>query len=378
MLKELAPIVARLKNFNYATQKAALAKVVKVKGSAYRRPGARMLIMDDGEWIGAISGGSLEGDAFQQAKEVMNEGVPRLVTYHDNVSQQLQSAFGCEGKMVVLFEPATPEIHISLIDCLDELIKDNQPAVLASIIGTSENKNEYLKEKLLYDGKELLRIGNFPGLAEMDLLPAIEEAFINHASTIVQTDTTRGQLELFIEYLKPNISLYVFGSSYDVAPVVNIAQALRWNVKVIDNLEELPIIHKCLSQIEKVDPDKAGDYYPYDERSAVIVMSHNYEFDLNVLKSFANTRLGYLGLLGPVRRFDKMKPELIAAGWTQDGLRRIYNPLGLDIGAETADEIALSVIAGVQAAINEKDGRPLANKGGFIHNRIKEDDPTFA
>ena len=283
-MKEQKSIVEAYEKIDLAKRKVVLATVVKVRGSSYRSPGARMLITDDGTWVGSISGGCLEGDALRKARQVMHDGKALTVTYdtHEESNQNLGIGLGCNGVIDVLLEPVTENNESNNIRIFRTLIETNFPVAMATVF-KSQNLNS---EKVLIDTQgNLLNPSADPGLVKLlskDLCQLFEEKK-SFAKTYNLEDES---IEVFLELIQPCVSLIIFGGGFDARPVSQLAKTLGWNVTVTDecvahiaplffpNADKLSLCHR-----EYVDRD--FNITPY---TACVLMSHNYEYDRDVLK----------------------------------------------------------------------------------------------
>ena len=161
--------------------------------------------------------------------------------------------------------------------------------------------------------------------------------------------------------------MIVFGAGYDVLPLVNFSKQLGWDVTVVDNRQREPT-KKRFEQADRIllsPPEEILENIEITERTVAVVMSHNYLDDLEMLKLLLPTNLNYLGILGPKKRTNRILEELEEEGITSN--TNIYSPVGLDIGADNAEEIALSIIAEIQAVISGRDGGFLRNRNAPIH-----------
>jgi xanthine dehydrogenase accessory factor len=378
-VKELRTIVTEFQKVDFSQRKAALATVVKVRGSSYRSPGARMLITDDGRWVGSISGGCLEGDALRKARKVMTDKIPLTVTYdtREESNQNLGIGLGCNGVIDVLIEPIDPQDQKNPIALYTSLITQQEPVALATIFEGAGG----IGEKLLLNFS-----GEWSGDFSDPLLrnavkPSLEKLFETKKSEAKKFHSPGNEVEVFIELIQPSVSLIIFGGGFDARPVSELAKSLGWNVSVTDECVAhiaplfFPTADKLtLCQREFIDRD--FDITPY---TACVLMSHNYEYDRDVLKKLLKTSAPYIGILGPRKRFDKMLTEFTEQGITlsENDFNRIHSPIGLDIGAEAPDEIAVSIIAEVQGKFSNRSGGFLKYHSGPIHQRDPNSDQVF-
>lgn len=337
-----------------------------------------MLITDDGKWVGSISGGCLEGDALRKARQVMAEKKPMTVVYdtREEGNQNLGIGLGCNGVIDVLIEPIqkTDDPTISMFE---KLVQTNEPIALATIF----NGPERIGDKMLIDpdGSEQVRFQDeeLCAVVRRELL-GIFDSRHSEAKTIHLDDR---QYEVFLELVQPNVALIIFGGGFDARPVSQLAKSLGWDVSVTD---------ECVAHIAPVffpDADKLSlcqrefidrDFQitPY---TACVLMSHNYEYDRDVLRKLITTETPYIGILGPRKRYDKMLQEFASEGLTVSPAVNecVHSPIGLDIGAETPDEIAVSIVAEIQSKFSQRSGGFLKYRSGPIHQRDRGSDQVF-
>ena len=368
-MKEIKAVLAAYKNLNLNERKAALATVVKVRGSSYRSPGARMLITDDGKWVGSISGGCLEGDALRKARQVMTDKTPKTVTYdtREESNQNLGIGLGCNGVIDVLIEPLTEENKS--IQLFTSLIELNQPFALATIFRGATNMGEKLVVHMNTVVQETFSYSKLNDQLYTDLINVFDTR-----KSEARTYYLDGQeYDVFLELIQPSISLLIFGGGFDARPVSQLAKSLGWEVQVTDECVAhiAPIFFPEADKLSLCHRDFIDRDFNLTPYSACVLMSHNYEYDRDVLKKIIQSDAPYIGILGPRKRFDKMLVEFKEARLTlnEDQLHRIHSPIGLDIGAEAPDEIAVSIVSEIQAKFANRDGGFLKNRNAPIHQR---------
>lgn len=360
-MKEIKQITEAYQNIDFSKTQAALATVVRVEGSSYRRTGARMLVLESGEWIGGISGGCLEGDALKKARLAMSQNKATLITYDttDDDPYQIGVGLGCNGIIDVLITPLDPQNPNNAVRQLQSCIDQRTPNLVVTVTGISKaHESIALGNVFRFDNEEhFTEIFPLSQLNE-SLIPAIKEA-LNTTKSISKEYTLEDgtKLTLFLEVIPPAIQLYVFGSNYDVYPMVRVAKELGWRVISVCNPAKM---HASLS--EMADAVVPKDHQPeIDDFTAAISMCHDYETDYRNLQMLLKTNIKYIGLLGPKKRtikmYDRMNEE--GSSLTPQQEERIYSPVGLDIGAATPEEIALSVCAEIRAFFSGRDGNRL-------------------
>lgn len=362
-MKEVQQIIETYSAYLGSGKNAALATVVKVEGSAYRRPGARMLIMEDGKWKGSISGGCLEGDALKKARTVMNGQEVELITYdtREKGAHDLYLGLGCHGKIEILLEPLKAEHPANPILSLRSFLERDQQAVLATII---RGEQSCLGSRGLWYEQEAIPAG-WEEYAE-GFFQAMEKG----KSVNMLFEEGDAQTEIFFEYLNPGIELYVFGAGFDVVPISEMAKVLGWKVFVYDNC----VAHLAPKRIPKANSLNFIDFCSLPKNfspgrfSAALVMSHSYKFDANALQFLLDKNIPYVGLMGPRKRFERMQEEFPSLSAYELG-KRLHNPIGLDIGAETPEEIALSIVSEIKTFFAGRSGQRLAERRVPIHEK---------
>jgi xanthine dehydrogenase accessory factor len=388
-MKELSNIVHEYAKLDFTQRRAALATVVKVRGSSYRSPGARMLITDDGKWVGSISGGCLEGDALRKARHVMTTQVPVTVTYdtREESNQNLGIGLGCNGVIDVLIEPIDPTDTNNPVRFFQTIMAMNTPVALATVFASIPHAHCPMPFPDPIGQKMLITLGDTQvhNFTDADLASRVADDLIQIFETKrseAKTYTVNGNdTEIFVELIQPTISLILFGGGFDARPVSQLAKSLGWQVTVTDECVAhiAPLFfpaadNLCLCQRDFIDRD--FNITPY---TACVLMSHNYEYDRDVLRKLLKSEAPYIGILGPRKRFDKMLDEFNREGITlaTTDLHRIHAPIGIDIGAEAPDEIAVSIIAEIQCKFANRSGGFLKYRTGPIHQRDQASDQVF-
>lgn len=370
MIHEFRNLLAAYERTDFSTRNAALATVVRVEGSAYRRPGARMFITDDGQWTGAVSGGCLEGDALRQAREVMREGQSRVVTYDttDDEENAFGVGLGCNGIIDILIEPIRPDDARNPLALLGRLLAERRPAAMATVVETAEAESEpgRVGQRLILDAHGDAHSTVADRLFAEKLHTLAAAALSTERSSLHEI----GGATVFVEALIPDIQLVVFGAGYDVLPLVAQAKLLGWAVTVTDDC----IAHlspkkfaACDAMIYSPREEVMAKLTP-DDRTAAVLMTHNFRYDEAVLPGLLESEIPYIGILGPKKRGDKLAEAL--GGIRPADQARIHSPIGLDLGAETPEEIALSIVAEIQARFNHRDGRMLKFRNAPIHEAV--------
>ncbi|WP_035561666.1 XdhC family protein [Hymenobacter sp. IS2118] len=350
----------------------ALATVVEVLGSAYRRPGARMLVTDDGQLTGAISGGCLEGDARQRARQAIFRGEPALVTYDTRDEDDPRHGLGpgCQGVVRILLEPLDFAAPDNPMELLRGFATHPEAAVLATVFETdASGLKAAVGQRVLLAADGALR--GTPLLAA-PLAEAARATLEQGKSQILDVETDAGPVRALLEILTPPLRLVVYGAGNDAQPLVHLAASLGWHVSVMDGRPNLatparfPEAAKVrivpVRELETAAPD-AGAYH--------VLLSHNYAYDLAALQTLLPSSAPYIGLLGPrvkaARLLAEPELQLTAAEINEVALTRLHSPIGLGLGGETPEEIALAIVAEIQAVKNGRQPRHLRDTTAAIH-----------
>lgn len=367
-MKEITRILEVYEQVDFTQRKAALATVVWVEGSSYRRPGARMLITDDGRWEGAISGGCLEGDALRKARQVMRDGSPIVVTYDtmDDDANSFGVGLGCNGIIDVLIEPIDPANPQNPVEVLREFVQKRDVRVMATVVKADATD--------LTPGTRFVLTEQDAGNVPAWLIGTMQDVLDTGKPLTKPFPLVSGTVDVFIERIDPGIELVIFGAGYDVVPVAKLARELGWPVTVTDDCvahlspKRFPVATCVLF----ADRTAVIDQLTITGRTAAVLMSHNFNYDRAVLQALLTTDVPYIGMLGPRKRFDRMRAEWEKAGqlFAEAAFDRVHSPIGLDLGAETPDEIALSIIAEVKTFFAKGSGGFLKDKSGPIHERL--------
>jgi len=372
-MKELQDIVTAFDKADKEGKQTALATVVHVEGSSYRRAGARMLITDDGQLTGAISGGCLEGDALRKARLVMAQNKPMLVMYDttDDDDAKFGVGLGCNGIIHILIEPIFTGKQNNPINLFKLFLSKRQPVVLVTLFSLNDKQAAQPGTCLILTDNEELR-GSFPDLIIKDALLANAKDVLKNGNSVTKTYLYGDKFTCFIELLQPTVSLIIFGAGNDAIPLVQLAHVLGWRITLIDGRANYAVAARfpLAKRIIIAKPGQALEQVVLDSRTVIVLMTHNYNYDMAMLKQLLPLHLTYVAALGPKKRLERMLDELKEEGQniTTAQLKSIYGPAGLDIGSENSDEIALSILAEMQAVLKQRNGAPLREKA-VIHNR---------
>lgn len=378
-MKEIQAIIQAFEEADNQGKQTALATVVHVQGSSYRRPGARMLITQDGQLTGAISGGCLEGDALRKALLVMERQQPMLVTYDttDEDDAKLGVGLGCEGIIHIVIEPILPAQPNNPIQLLKTISAQRQHAVLVMLFSLNDRREVQPGTCLLQLPGETITANVGNNALQQAITTDAKTAFINQVSATKTYLSEGKQFTAFIELIKPAVSVVIIGAGNDAIPVAQMANLLGWQVTVADGRPAYATVARfpTANQVLVTKPDQVIEQVTIDAQTVFVLMTHNYNYDLKVLRQLLGQRVTYIGMLGPRKKLVRMLDELKAEGIepTAEQLATVFGPVGLNIGAENAEEIALSIIAEIKAIIAGRTGESLRNSIDTIHPRVEKE-----
>jgi len=372
-MNELQAILAAFDLSQKSGDMSFLATVVKTQGSTYRRPGAKMLMTATGQMVGTISAGCLENDVFEHTRQRMADGKPIVVTYDNTAPEDIVWGFGlgCNGVVQVLIERLENESALNAIAFMQECLNNKHLGIIATVFALESAGDLKLGSRLLLypNGKTITDIEN-PTLTQ-SLIADTQAALVNQKGCVNNYQLPFGRAEVFIEVIQPPTPLVIFGAGHDAVPVAQFAEALGWQVTIVDcrasesTRTRFPITcdlilsrREIVNQQVLIDPD-----------TVAVIMTHNYLDDLAILKMLLPSHARYIGVLGPKHRTEKLLQDLHTQGIvaTIEQLERLYAPIGIDIGAETPAEIALTIIAEIQAVLKNHNGGFLKNRNQPIH-----------
>ncbi len=338
-MNELASIVSYLSGNGDASP--VLATLVAASGSSYRRPGARLLVTAEGNRIGSISGGCLEEDIVVRARRVAATGCAELITYDTSLENDLVwgVGLGCHGVVQILLEKIPPSPN--WVRILTVQLKAREATELAVVWRSADSA-------------------------------LLGTHLANELSAQV------GAATVFFEAIHPPVSLVIFGAGDDAQPLVRLARELGWHVTMADPRPEFVTMERfpgADALLVAPASELVGRVFGARENASTVpdgvavVMTHHYVHDVPLLRDLLHLPLRYVGLLGPKQRGEKILADLVQDGVeiTPEQLKRLHAPVGLDLGAESPTEVALSIVAEICATLAGRDARPLRERNRPIH-----------
>lgn len=348
-MSELRQILELSRKAQANGEDVCLATVVRIEGSSYRKPGARMLLTSGGRRAGTISGGCLEAEVQKKIWWLTGSGstVQRYSSFYDEDSE-MPYGLGCGGTVHVLLERGAAAE--SVLEALRYGADRRRGIAIVTVIDT--NCGEPCGTRLIL-GEDGTLLSDLSGDEKNSWKPLAQQALRERRSNWLR------EAAIFIEYVAPPPSLFVFGAGDDAQPLVEFAHRLGWVTTVIDGRSHLATRERFpLADHTMVFPSFEAQQLKSND--AAVILTHSYEQDRAALRLLLPQELAYLGILGPrlrtARLLERVAPEL---GLTIDQCKaRLHSPIGLNIGAKSPAAIALAITAEIHAALERDDAKP--------------------
>jgi len=316
--------------------KTVLASVVALDGSSYRKPGVRMLIVENNDMIGAVSGGCVEKDILRQSQSVFQDGQSKMMTYDGRYR------LGCEGILYILLEEFKPKNEF--FEVFENCLKTRQEFVIQSNYQKKEGITRGIGSTLEIEG-QTYSLSNI-SMSEYTLLQ-------------------------FTQHMPPCFKLMIFGAEHDAVKLCQLASFNGWEVTVVSGPLESKTIENFpgATAFYSVSPDDL-ELNSIDSETAIVLMSHNFANDLKYLLELKDTNPVYIGILGPSHRREKILSQFLeyCPDVDEQFLELIHGPAGLNIGAETPQEIAISILSEILSVVRSQIPMALKEKIGGIHS----------
>jgi xanthine dehydrogenase accessory factor len=369
-VSEIGDVLAAIEALSAKGERMALATIVAVRGSTYRRPGARLLVPEDGAPVGNLSGGCLEGDVADLARVVIEEGRARLagwdLTAEDDAVWGL--GLGCNGAIDVFIEPAEQAAEVA--GALRAALEEERPISVVTVLESSRpGVGSGARLIVRPDGQTEGSLGD----------GAIDAVAAQAAGALLREERSEVRsladgIRAFVELLDPPVRLVVCGAGHDAIPLVRAASVLGWTVIVVDDRPAFLTHERFPEAGSFVAVDAPGDVAKaagVDERTFAVVMSHHFLRDKEYVRALLGSPVPYLAMLGPGARTERLLSELRDEGVPidEETRARIHGPAGLDLGGEGPEEIAQAIVAEIVAVKRRRRGGFLRERPGPIHDR---------
>jgi xanthine dehydrogenase accessory factor len=351
----------------------ALARVIELDGSGPRLPGAAMAVTGESEVAGSVSGGCVEGAVVGEALEVLATGEGRMVTFGYSDDEALAVGLTCGGTIHLFIEPLD-EAGSGMVEKLTDLLADDSPCALATVVDGPGVGAKMLVLPEHADGETVVGTLGDAGLDRVAARDARGELAAGRSG--VRHYGRHGEareetVQLFVESYAPPPRMLVFGAVDFTAALVRVAKVLGYRVTVCDAREvfatrqRFPLADEVVVDWPDRLLDKVGS--GLGPRDAVCVLTHDNKFDVPAIVSALATDVGYIGVMGSRRTHESRLVRLREAGVDDAGLARLRSPIGLDIGARTPEETAISILSEMITLRTGRSSRALSASAGPIH-----------
>jgi xanthine/CO dehydrogenase XdhC/CoxF family maturation factor len=362
MAVELRKLVKLWSEIRSAAEEVSVATVVRVAGSSYRKTGARMMVARGGQRVGTVSGGCLEAEVARKIWWLAEQG-PVVRDYNTSYDDDSKPSYGlgCDGVVTLLLERVSPTNP--LFDAMRQAVENRAASAIVTVIGTTNPEAKVGARFIVDDKWNIAHSDDIQANLRQQMQSIATSVLGARSSASISTTLQGAEIELFAEYLAPPPALFLFGAGDDAQPVARLADAMGWEVAVADGRSHLatkarfPAAQR-VATLDLDDPASALEISPGD---AAVVLTHSYLQDAAILRALLPLDLGYLGVLGPRRRTERILAE-VAPGLGMNpeaAMRRLRSPVGLDLGSGFPEVIALSIVSEIQSVLTQRSAIPL-------------------
>jgi len=338
-------------------EKVALSTIVASKGSLPMSKKAKMLVRPDGKIVGTVGGGCLEADVWAEARRVVESETPSLQKFILTEKHAGENGLNCGGNVEIFTEPLLPGRDETLLVEIKRIIAARDSAILATLVAGGDAHS-----KLLIDstGETWGSLGHFEAdqyvVGEFEALETIPEGLLK----VIDLQVDGRDQKVFMESICPEPTLYLFGGGHVSYAIAQIAHTVGFRIVVIDdrpmfaNRERFPMASETLT----LDMDTAFEHLAIDELSYIVAVTRGHQHDKPIIRQAVKTKAGYVGMIGSRRKTALMWKDLEAEGIDRRFLETVHAPIGLDIGADTPEEIAVSVVSEL-IQVRRQKGKPV-------------------
>ncbi|MFF5894311.1 XdhC family protein [Streptomyces argenteolus] len=362
-------LLRELRDWDTTGTPFALATVVAVRGSAPRAPGAVMAVTATGQVAGSVSGGCVESDVHEAATETLTTGRPLLRTYGISDDEAFGAGLTCGGTIDVLVQPYTAPADRDLLRELAGVIADGRPAALATVVSGAAPQGARL---LVLPGRTTgsLRDGGLDAAVTDDARGLLAQGATESAGYGPHGERRMQDVTVFVQTYAPAPRMLVFGAIDHAAATARIGSFLGYRVTVCDARPAFATRERFPTADEVVCawPHTYLESTEVDTRTVVCVLTHDPKFDVPLLVAALRTPAAYIGVMGSRRTHADRTARLREAGVDEASLARLASPVGLDLGARTPEETAVSIAAEIVQRHWGGTGRPLTELTGTIHH----------
>ncbi|WP_085507100.1 XdhC family protein [Thalassobacillus devorans] len=369
----MLPIYKEMKRCRDLMKKGVLGTIIRTEGSTYQKAGAKCFISEDGFITGLVSGGCVEGDLGEYAKHVMETGNSKKVFYdfRDGGDDLWGLGLGCNGSIEIYLEPFYP-MSPSSIQIEEFFSRALSSSICMITIISSDNPISSEKERIIIEEEN----SSHNEIKDERIKNEYNKRLKNNETGLYR----REELEVFFDFVIPSPHVIVFGAGPDAVPLVDGVKRLNWRVSVIDHRPEF-VSGSHFPDADELILNKRGTLpeMTLNEHSFIVIMTHHFEQDQQILSELLKVKTGYIGILGPRKRtYQLLEGISNAKDISEQELINFYSPIGLDISAKTPEEISYSIVTEMINVHRGGNGISLKmTKGPYIWEQKREEEASL-
>lgn len=359
--QEFEPLyrAAQALDLRAGTSPAALVTITRTRGSTFRRAGASMLVLRDGNMVCELSGGCPQRDIVLRAQRAMEHGNPALVAYGRESNFDVMLETGCGGELEVLIEPWRQPDDLLFLDAIAHLREQRRPGAMASVFARDGDSLAGRTQRLVRSDRTLWSNIAHAALGERILAELASTTMDTGAAIARPVKSSGTSYDVLLESLRPPLALLIVGDGKGARALAELSHQLGWRTTVASAREPDEKLEGAMQIVSS--PQALLEQVALDSLTAVVLMTHRLEHDLAYLGQLLDTPVPYIGVLGSRQRAEQIRASLAHPD------ARLHAPAGLDVGSETSAEIALAIAAEILATRNGRSGGPLVHSSAPIH-----------
>ena len=372
---ETEQLTAFLEQLKSTGENAVMATVVRTSGSTYRKEGAKLVISESGQTVGSISAGCLENDVLEIVPQILENSEARLLRYDNTAAEDIiwGLGLGCNGIVEVLVEPVDITPEFDWTETLRAALDKEQAAVVTRFLPTADNTRLHKRKLLIHaDGTTRFSLGD-PMVDNWAANTAIGLLERRSSATVKFEAEGQDSHDVFFDVISPAPRLVIVGADPDSIPIVAFGRQLGFRVVIVDHRAAFANPERYPQADETIVcwPEELPAKLKIDSNTWLLIKTHNYLRDKDILKFALNSDACYVGQLGPNARVRDLMSDLAKDNvlFADEQLTRLYAPVGLDIGAESPEQIAMSILSEMIAIYNRRQGGFLRAQDQAIHPR---------
>ncbi len=340
-------------------QEMVLATLISVAGSHYRRMGAKVLFTVECPVVGTISGGCMERDLQTYVKKVLKDNMPRIVTYDTSSEEDLLWGLnlGCGGRVAVFLEPVVTNDTANPLNYFQQCRRNLLEGVVAAVVATDPEEISLRGKHVCYSRKGVLQGNILPDYLKSEIVRDMKTVLTKQKSQLAVYTIPEGKVTVWLDYIPLPIQILICGGGEDARPLVRLMADMGWRVFLTDPRPAVATeeVFQDVHEFIIAPYEELPQHIKLNYLNGVVILTHNYQFDLQLLDIFFATSIPYIGLLGSRKRTERLLTDLARkrGRLTSEQRSRLHAPVGLDLQAETPQEIALAIVAEILGVLKQ-------------------------